>query len=94
MDKNTKTIILLALLGFGAYRYFTKSKSKNEGIDEPKSVEADFIAKVMKIQTRLKVRVDGIPAGETNGAMKSQFGLPYGNISPKNIDQYLSDLHL
>ena len=94
MDKDTNTIILLALLGFGAYRYFTQSKSKTGDIEPPKSVEADFIAKVMKIQTRLGVRVDGIPAGETNGAMKSQFGLPYGNISPKNIDQYISDLHL
>lgn len=92
MDKDTKIIIVLALLGFGAFRFFKKSKS--EGIEAPKSVEADFIAKVKRIQTRLGVVIDGIPASQTNGAMKSQFGLPYGNISPKNIDQYLSDLHL
>ena len=48
----------------------------------------------MKLQEHLGVKVDGIPAQETNGAIKAKYGLPYGNISPKNIDQYLSDIHL
>jgi hypothetical protein len=91
MNKDTKNIILLALLGFGAFRYL---KAKNTTIAPPSTPQADFIAKVMKLQEHLGVKVDGIPAQETNGAMRARYGLAYGNISPKNIDQYLSDLHL
>ena len=91
MNKDTKTIILLALLGFGVFRYL---KAKNTAIAPPTTPQADFMAKVMKLQEHLGVKVDGIPAQETNGAMKAKYGLPYGNISPKNIDQYISDIHL
>lgn len=93
MNKDTKTLILLALLGFGAFRYL-KAKKPENAIAPPNSEVSDFVAKVMKLQKHLGVKVDGIPAQETNGAMKSKYGLAYGNISPKNIDQYLSDLHL
>lgn len=91
MNKDTKNIILLALLGFGAFKYL---KAKNTTIPAPTTPQSDFIAKVMKLQEHLGVKVDGIPASETNGAMKKKYGLPYGNISPKNIDQYLNDIHL
>ena len=91
--KDKRKIALLALLGFLAYKGFKKAKAKTPA--EPQKKYSDlFTIKVKALQSFLKVKVDGIPAGETNGALKKQFGLPYGNVKPDNIDQYLADLHI
>ena len=91
--KDKRKIALLALLGFLAFKGFKKAKAKTPA--GPKEKVSDlFTIKVKALQKFLKVKVDGIPAGETNGALKKQFGLPYGNVKPENIDQYLNDLHI
>jgi len=91
--KDKRKIALLALLGFLAYKGFKKAKASTP-TGTGLNVSDSFTKKVKALQAFLKVKVDGIPAGETNGALKKQFGLPYGNVKPENIDKYLADLHI
>jgi hypothetical protein len=71
----------------------TESKTPATG-NNPLTDPYSFASKVAKIQSYLGVQIDGIPGPQTNGALRTKYGLPYGNISMDNVDKYIKDLRL
>ena len=103
--KNKNIIIGAAVIGGLGYYAWKKglfkslfgdksTESKQATGSNPLTDPYSFASKVAKIQSFLGVQIDGIPGPQTNGALRTKYGLPYGNISMDNVDKYIKDLHL
>jgi hypothetical protein len=105
MKKNDNTIFWILGLGGLAYAgyklFFAKGgSSKKEEIKvpdvNPKTGEkySDYDKRVMYLQTLLGVGVDAIVGVQTTSQLKEFYlgTLTYGNISPQNIEKYISEV--
>jgi hypothetical protein len=105
--KNNKFLVAAAVGGaaFLAYKkglfskLFAKTapEPKNDGprvSGNPLNDPFSFQSKVAKIQNYLGAAIDGIPGPQTNRLLAAKYGLPYGNVSVDNVNQYIKDLHL
>ena len=104
METENKIFIGIGvvLAGFFGYRYWKKKKdekdlekttTKTDNTETGSSGFSDYEKKVMNLQTKLGISVDGKAGPQTNKTVQTWFPTLFaklGNVSPTNVDQYIA----